>query len=418
MKKKWLGVGLIVAGAPAWAQDVESKFQAAIAGLDAANQSLNLATDLAGLQTLKSDLAMLQQNSANSPPFAKRLTIAVPGSGRYEYALQMLDDRRYDDAIRIFDAVIGAKADHVDGALYWKAYALNRIGRRDEALAALATLRKDYSSSHWLNDAQALEAEVQQGAGKPVSPEQQSNEDIKLMAINSLMNADPDRAVPLLETLLKSGNSPRLKDRALFVLTQSKSPKAQQILVDYAKGAGNPDLQLKAVRYIGMSGTAESQQQLGAVYASSNDVAVKKEILRSLMAAGAKDQLFNAAKNEKDADLRKEAVRQLGAMGATDHLMKLYTPDTTPELKIEIIRGLSMGRAGSADSLVSLYTADTDPKVKKELINGLLARQDAKPLIAIARKENDPTMKRYIVERLATMRNNKDATDYMMELLK
>jgi hypothetical protein len=70
------------------------------------------------------------------------------------------------------------------------------------------------------------------------------------------------------------------------------------------------------------------------------------------------------------------------------------------------------------DHLTSLYTADLDPKVKREVINGLHSTSDAKPLIAIARKETDPAMKKYIVERLSTMRNNKDATDYMMELLK
>ena len=166
-----------------------------------------------------------------------------------------------------------------NGALYWKAYALNRIGKRDEAIAALAVLRRDYPNSHWLNDAQALEAEVKQNAGQPVSPADESNEDIKLMAINSLMNADPERAIPLLEGLLKSNATPRVKDRAMFVLTQNRSPRAQQILADYAKGAGNPDLQVRAIRYVGMSGTPEAQQQLASVYAASNDVAVKREII-------------------------------------------------------------------------------------------------------------------------------------------
>jgi HEAT repeat protein len=392
MKKIVLGMGLL-AGAPLWGQGVS-----------------------VDLQTFRSDMAMLQQSSATS--FSKRFTIAGPPEVRYSRGTQLLDERRYDEAIKTFDEVISAKQDHVDGALYWKAYALNRIGRRDEALAALATLRKDHADSRWLNDAQALEAEVKQNAGHPVSPADESNEDIKLMAINSLMNADPDRAVPLLEGLLKSGNSPKLKDRALFVLTQSKSPKAQQVLMEYAKGAGNPDLQSRAVRYIGMAGTPETQQQLVAIYGASNDPALKREILRSLMASQAKDPLFNIARTEKDADLRREAIRQLSAMQDGDHLLKLYTADAPQDLKIEIIRDLSMGRVGSNDSLVNLYTADADPKIKRELINGLNSRGDAKPLIAIARKEADPVMKRYIVERLSMMRNNKDATDYMMELLK
>src|SRR5205823_10809484 len=102
-----------------------------------------------------------------------------------------------------------------DGALYWKAYALNRLGRRDEAAAAIAALRRDYPNSRWLNDAQALEVEARQNSGQPVSPSDESNDDLKLIAINSILRGDPDRAVPLLEGILKSTGSPRLKDRAM-----------------------------------------------------------------------------------------------------------------------------------------------------------------------------------------------------------
>ena len=48
--------------------------------------------------------------------------------------------------------------------------------------------------------------------------------------------------------------SPRLKARALFVLAQSSSPKAREVLVNIAKGGSNPDLQMKAVQYLGIHG--------------------------------------------------------------------------------------------------------------------------------------------------------------------
>ncbi len=98
----------------------------------------------------------------------------------YDSGTRALDDHKYEEAVRRFDAVVNSKSARADGALYWKAYALNRLGRRDDALAALAALRRDYPSSHWLNDAQALEAEVKQGSGQGVSAAQETNEDIKL----------------------------------------------------------------------------------------------------------------------------------------------------------------------------------------------------------------------------------------------
>jgi tetratricopeptide (TPR) repeat protein len=397
-----------------------------------------VAPELAGVST---KLAMLSATT-----FGLQVKRVTYGDNAYDSGTRALDDRRYDEAIQKFNAVVDAKSPRADGALYWKAYALNRLGRRDEALAAVAVLRRDYPQSHWLNDAQALEVEVKQGSGQAVSPADETNEELKLMAIHSLMNADPDRAIPLLENLLKGNSSPRVKDRAMFVLTQSKAPRAHQVLTDYAKGAGNPDLQIRAIRYIGMSGTAEAQQQLASVYSSSSDVAVKREIMRGLMAARGRDPLFNLAKTEKDPELRLEAVRQLGAMKATDQLMQLYNSETSadnklqivhslfasgasdklleiaksekdPKVKTEAIRHVAMSRSTPIDVLSQLYSSDSDPKTKRELINGLHARGDAKALVDLAKKESDPAMKKYIVERLSTMQS-KDATDYMVELLK
>ncbi len=416
-----------------------------LAKSEAALRSLDLSLDLKGpkvdLAGLKDQLAFLQA--------APRPVKVRPGAGdaAYESGTRLLDDHKYDESVQRFDQVIAAKGDRSDGALYWKAYALNRVGRRDEALGAISQLRRDYPNSHWLNDAQALEAEVKQNTGRPVSPTDETNDDIKLMAINSLMNADPERAIPLLETLLKSNAAPRVKDRAMFVLTQNRSPRAQQVLADYAKGTGNPDLQLRAIRYIGMSGTSESQQQLVSLYSATSDAAVKREILRSLMVSNGKDPIFNVAKSEKDTGLREEAIRQLGAMRASDQLSQLYASESTPEVRGQILRSLMAAGAtdklleiaktekdpqirseairnfafshnAGTDALASLYSSDTDAKVRREIINALHARGDAKALIDIARKESDPAMKKQIVERLSTMRNSKEATDYMMELLK
>jgi len=428
--------------------DVYGAMQAAQAGLEKAQKAL-AKTDLKGMLT--GDIIAGVLNNAFSYSFQPKVTIG--GSrldNEYEQGTRALDDRRYDDAIRRFNAVIDGKSARSDGALYWKAYALNRVGRKDEALAALAQLRRDYAGSHWLNDAQALEVEVRQSSGQPISAAQESNEDLKLMALNALMAADPDRAIPQIEGVLKGNSSPKVKDRALFVLTQNHSARAQQILSDYAKGAGNPDLQMRAIRYIGMSGTPNAGQQLIAIYSSSNDTAVKKQIIQSLMISQgkeAKDALYNLAKTEKDESLRSDTIRQLGVMQATDHLTQLYASETSPENKIQIVRSLFIANASdklldlvknekdpkvreeairsyartrstSPETLASLYTMDSDPSTKKAIINGLFERGDAKLMIDLARKESDNSMKVYIVQRLGTMHANKDATDYLLEILK
>jgi HEAT repeat protein len=214
-------------------------------------------------------------------------------------------------------------------------------------------------------------------------------ESVKAVALNALMEADPDRGVPIAEGILKGSGSFALKDRALSVLTQSRSTRAQQVISDYAKSAADPNLQRRAIRYIGRSQTKENQQQIAALYPTASNAQVREEIISSLSNAGSTDALLNIIRSEKDPDLRNRAIRSLA------------NSDTTPTATI-----------------TALYVSETDTNARRTIINALLGRGDAKSVIEIARKESDPAMKGYIVQRLGGMSKNKDAMDFMTELLK
>ena len=97
-------------------------------------------------------------------------------------------------------------------------------GAAREALAATAELRKSHPSSRWLDDARALEIEIKQAGGKPVSPESADDEELKLMALNSFMNSDPERALPLLENFPAIANKLRtLQDVGLGYIELGQS---------------------------------------------------------------------------------------------------------------------------------------------------------------------------------------------------
>src|ERR1035441_8414691 len=89
----------------------------------------------------------------------------------YQRGKSYLDRKAYDKAIEAFNRVIENKGSRADGAFYWRAYAQNRVGKRDEALASLSELQKTYPKSRWLDDAKALEAEIRQMSGQPISPD-------------------------------------------------------------------------------------------------------------------------------------------------------------------------------------------------------------------------------------------------------
>src|SRR5258708_6127482 len=83
----------------------------------------------------------------------------------YQSAKDALDNGEYDNAIKQFDEVIKIHGRRADGAMYWKAYALNKAGNKAQALTTIGELRKQYPKSTWLKDANVQEQEWR-GGGK------------------------------------------------------------------------------------------------------------------------------------------------------------------------------------------------------------------------------------------------------------
>ncbi len=365
----------------------------------------------------------------------------------YSQGQDAADQYQWDRALSYFNRVIDVKGSKIDAALYWKAFSQNRLGQRSEALTTIAELSKNHPSSPYRKQATVLEAEVRRDVGQQVRPQDSSDDEVKLMALQALQNTSPEEAIPMLEKVLEGTSSRKVKQRALFVLAQSKSPKARDVLRNYAKGSSTPDLQSQAIQYLGVQGGPESRAVLAEVYSSSADVDVKRRILRAFMVAGEKDRLFKAAQGEQNPELRAEAVGQLGNMGAHEELWQLYQKETlldvkrriirtmqnggsvdrlielakaeqNPELRRDVVRALGVMRTSrTGDVLVQIYASDTNLDVRKQVVNALFIQENATALVALARKEQDITLKKEIVSRLSQMRS-KVATDYMIELLK
>ena len=78
----------------------------------------------------------------------------------------------------------------------------NKLGKRDVAIESIADLKKRFPQSRWKKDAEALEIEMRQGTGHPVNPDSQSDADLKILALQGIMNNDPSRGIPMLEKYL------------------------------------------------------------------------------------------------------------------------------------------------------------------------------------------------------------------------
>ena len=364
----------------------------------------------------------------------------------YDDGREALDEDRYDQAEAKFKLLADMSGPQTDAALYWKAYAENRLGKRDTALVTIADLKRRFPQSRWQKDASALEIEVRQSTGQPVKPADQSDEELKMLALQGIMNGDPQKGISILENILNGSGTPKLKSRALFMAAQSGRPEAREILGKIARGQSNPELQRKAVEYLGLFGGAEARKTLADVYASSGDASVKHAILRSYMIGGDHERLFAAAKSEKDESLRREAIRQLGLVHGSSELEQLYQAETSPDLRREILQAFflagdsgrlvqaaqgekdaelrraairNLGLIHSDDSgkaLQEIYSKETDHEVKAEVLNAYFLQGNAKALVAVARSEKDVELKKTAVSKLSLM-HSKEGTDYLMELL-
>jgi HEAT repeat protein len=115
---------------------------------------------------------------------------------------------------------------------------------------------------------------------------------------------------------------------------------------------------------------------------------VRRELLQAFFLAGDAAKLLQVAQSDKDPELRRAAIRNLGLIHSED----------------------------SAKALQGIYAKETDRDVKAEVLNALFLQNNAGAIVAIARSEKDPQLKKTAVSKLSIM-HSKEATDYLMELL-
>ncbi|MEE8586169.1 MAG: HEAT repeat domain-containing protein, partial [Acidobacteriota bacterium] len=294
-----------------------------------------------------------------------------------------------------------------DGALYWKAYAQSRMGQSAEALETLSSFYASYPESRWASEARLLEAEIQQAGGNPIQPGSDSDEEIKLAILSGLAHTQSEQAIEMLQKVLTGSYSLKLKDRALFALSQNRSPQAAGIIASIAKGDSHPDLQMKALRYLGLFGGNQNRQLLDEIYTSSSDVEIKRAIIRSWMHSGSKERLNEIASQEDDASLRRAAIRQLGILGARQELSQLYAQEQEQDNRRRILNALAI--SGAVDELAGLARSESDPDLRRTAVSklGLVNRKKAGPVLKeIYAQDSDKGVKRAVLTAYFLQRND------------
>jgi hypothetical protein len=342
----------------------------------------------------------------------------------YERGREALDRGSWQEAIEAFALAAEDKA-LADAGLFWQAYAYSKIPDAKRALELISSLESRYPRSTWRDDAQALAAEIR-GSTRGASSD---DEDLKLMALNGLMQADEEAAIPVLEEFLTSEKSTRLKERALFVLAQSESDKAHAILARVARGERDPELQRQAIRYLGVHGSDRGLALLADLYRGLSSTEARATVLESFMIAGDEKRLLDLAKNEPDPELRGRAIQLLGTMDASAELWELYQRETSEDAKekmlqafmvggdeehllavardrrqSEELRGSAiqlLGAEGAEEALWQLFQGESSLETKKQILHALFVAGDHQKIAQVATdKAQPPEIRRAAIKNL------------------
>ena len=126
------------------------------------------------------------------------------------------------------------------------------------------------------------------------------------------------------------------------MLAQSNSPQARaRSWPASPRARTQPDLQRKAIQYLGVTPRQDNRQLLAEIYTASTDVSVKRQVLRAYMVAGDRARVSSPRPPaSRLPELRQEAVRQLGVMGAREELRQLYQKESDVDVKRQILQAL------------------------------------------------------------------------------
>ena len=140
--------------------------------------------------------------------------------------------------------------------------------------------------------------------------------------------------------------------------------------------------------------------------------------MRQLGAMGAREELWSMYQKETTVEVKRQIMQSLFVSGEATRLIEIANTEQNPELRRRAVQHLgTMGRTKTGDALAGIYAREKETDLKRYVINALFVQNNADSLVAIARKETDPALKREMVSKLSLMTKSKVAMDYLMEIL-
>ncbi|UCH98083.1 MAG: HEAT repeat domain-containing protein [Candidatus Aminicenantes bacterium] len=255
----------------------------------------------------------------------------------YREAKQSVYRKDWSEAVRQLREFVEAFPDTklTDESFYWLGYSMNRLSQtlenldrildtQREALSQLETLMQRYPSSKWIDDAKLLRVEIAENLVKKGFKQykyilngasQDPDTEMKLVALDALMQMDKEKAFPLLEKIIRTNKNRELKEKAIFILSQIIDPRVIPLLVEVVLRDTNKEVREKAVFWLGQIRGADSLNQLVKIYKIIEDEELKEKVIFSIAQSGGESgvkHLIEFYQKEKSIELKKKIIFWLG----------------------------------------------------------------------------------------------------------
>ena len=235
---------------------------------------------------------------------------------------------------------------------YWLAYSLNQAAKesddfekqtamREQAMLKLEMLLKRFSDSSWASDARMLRIEVAEYLSKAGMTQYKkyitdgaesgngSDMDVKLVALDALMQMDEEKALPILKKIIRENKDKNIRAKAVYVISQHDDPQVSSLLLEIARQEPDSYVREQAVFWLGQREDEHSLKALADLYAESKDSKFKEKIIFAISQHDSEesfDKLWAIAKNDSDSQLREKALFWMGQSGnnrAVDALLDI-----------------------------------------------------------------------------------------------
>ena len=190
--------------------------------------------------------------------------------------------------------------------------------------------------------------------------------DLRIQALGSLIQAHPERVIPLLKAIALDPPRPGDGRRAVFVLAQSPRPEARLSVIELAKHASEP-VRIAAVKELGRFDGPAISGELLQVYRIGTP-RVKREVVSSLGDRDDTPALVRIVRSESDPTVRNTAIVTLGRTGGAEEIRALYRR-LPPDGRLACLTALF--NAKDEDELIRIAETDPDASIRQHARNHL-----------------------------------------------